>query len=149
MGPGHIPKRTHSKKGKFQKEHIPKRAHSKNSKFQKQHTPKREQCRDSIVKGCMSKTNFRIHNEKYIPKRAHSKQGTFQRGKIINILQKVANLGQPSLKLHNPTDISLYVADIVRTFMYTSLCQTSVVLTDQKRTPQILRAKTLRVLRQS
>lgn len=34
------------------------------------------------------------------------------------MLQKVANLGQPSLKLHNPTDTSLYVADMVRTFMY-------------------------------
>ena len=30
-----------------------------------------------------------------------------------------------------------------------TLCQTSVVLTDQKRTPQILRARTLKVLRQS
>ena len=31
----------------------------------------------------------------------------------------------------------------------TALCGTSVLLTDQKRTPQILRAKTLRVLRQT
>ena len=34
-------------------------------------------------------------------------------------------------------------------FLSIALCGTSVLLTDQKRTPQILRAKTLRVLRQT
>ena len=42
---------------------------------------------------------------------------------------------------------------LLRTYFYYcrtgTLCGTSVLLTDQKRTPQILRAKTLRVLRQS
>ena len=34
-------------------------------------------------------------------------------------------------------------------FLWNALCGTSVLLTDRKRTPQILRAKTLRVLRQT
>ena len=40
--------------------------------------------------------------------------------------------------------ILIFMHSISRYIVASSLCQTSVVLTDQKRTPQILRARTLR-----
>ena len=116
----------HSKKSTFQIQHIPKRAHFKKDTFQKQHIPKRAHSKEGIVQTQHSERVYVQDKFQDSQRKVHSKKSTFQIGHIskrekINILQKVANLGQPSLKLHNPTDTSLYVADIVRTFMYLPL----------------------------